>query len=1001
MYNLTHLGLAYRKAKVDYFYSAQSSLQLLIDYETQLYTNLNKLLSQINQDDETWVQTDKFLGDWSFIPKKIDLTNIKKNGEIFASPDDEWQYLCSLIKINSGEKPTAEFRIMAKCSIDFHVLSTLWLMQVGHLFESKLSQNAYGNRLRRDVNGDINELALGSFEPYLRPFRKWRDNGVEVIRNSLESGKKVVAITADITSFYHELNSDFMLDDIFLKEILEVELDPKQAKLNRLFITALNAWAAKTPLKKGLPVGLPASAVVANMALIDLDRFIEKQIVPLYYGRYVDDILLIIENGAEFKNSNEVWEWLIFRSRKLLTSNSDAINFEPNYLNKGSCKCKICFSNKKNKVFFLSGEQGRTLAASIARQIYERASEWRALPSLPQFANQVGSDLLTATQNDGDDADNLRKTDALTMRRAGFAIKLRDFEAYERDLPPETWHEHRQAFYQSFMQYVLVLPKFFDFAIYLPRVIKLATACEDFHELVKIIKRLIELCKAISDNCKITIIANTTNHIDEQDVYTRWQTKIFTTVYESIVAAFPVPLSKIGRQTWQKHIEFINLKLVFSDINLLLGWSVLNDRRIQKEQKKYFNFDLAHKPFRFIGLPKELVIQRGIPKNTNKSICANAEKILTAEPILVGIKMLANWLKLDEYSHGLLFATRPFNLPELYLLDIDIYSVQGQESLSDIMLALRGFNFYERKVCFDNKGVLCIPGDIKEAKIAVAVSSWKTEFDSWKAAAKKMPDPDLSRYTRLNKLLNTLIAQPHQSRYLILPELALPANWFIRIATKLRSKGISLITGIEYQHAKHSKVHNQVWAALSIENLGFPSFIIYKQDKQNPALAEEKGLFMLAGRVLSQAKKWKNNYPQPPIIKHGNFYFAILICSELTNISYRAALRGKIDALFVPEWNKDIDTFNSLVESAALDIHAYIIQCNDREYGDSRIRAPFKEGWARDILRIRGGLADYYVIGEIDIHALRQFQSNYRSPEGPFKPVPDGFSISYDRKELP
>ena len=38
--------------------------------------------------------------------------------------------------------------------------------------------------------------------------------------------------------------------------------------------------------------------MVANVALVELDRVIEQQLAPLYYGRYVDDILLVMENGA-------------------------------------------------------------------------------------------------------------------------------------------------------------------------------------------------------------------------------------------------------------------------------------------------------------------------------------------------------------------------------------------------------------------------------------------------------------------------------------------------------------------------------------------------------------------------------------------------------------------------------------------------------------------------------------------------------------------------------
>ena len=63
-------------------------------------------------------------------------------------------------------------------------------------------------------------------------------------------------------------------------------------------------------------------------------------------------------------------------------------------------------------------------------------------------------------------------------------------------------------------------------------------------------------------------------------------------------------------------------------------------------------------------------------------------------------------------------------------------------------------------------------------------------------------------------------------------------------------------------------------------------------------------------------------------------------------------------------------------------------------------RAPAKDSWARDVLRVKGGVADYCVIGGIDVQALRQFQSSYRSPRKPFKPVPDGFKMDVGRKVL-
>ncbi|EKT4487392.1 reverse transcriptase domain-containing protein [Shewanella algae] len=1002
-YTLQDLGLAYRKAKVDLYYSSHASLDMIADYEEALHDKLKALLAKLQGDDESWVTKSEFIGDWTLATKSVDMSRWLEycdkhgNGLIFSSPADEWAHVCSLLATsNEPVKLKAEFRVMAQCSLDFHVLSTLWMLEVGHLFDAKLAPCAYGNRLRRTQDGkSINPYSLGTFQPYLKPFRDWRDQGIEAMRVALHADKKVVALTADVSSFYHELNPTFMLDKAFVTDVMGLALTEKQNKLHRLFIKALQAWAASTPLKKGLPVGLPASAVVANVALTELDRVVEQQLVPLYYGRYVDDILLVMENGASFSSTSELWEWVFARSNGKLSwvagEQGKQISFQPSYLSDSN----IRFANGKNKVFMLAGEPGKTLVESIAHQIHARASEWRAMPRLPMSASYVGTDLLAATQSDGEAADNLRKTDALTMRRAGFAIKLRDFEAYERDLPPIAWQAHRQAFFSAFIQHVLVLPQFFDLSVYLPRVIRLATACEDFEALANILRALDKVSRQLNEHCELGIKAYPDEKPPSQnDIMTRWQQQLYSSVRESICAAFPPRMSKDGKVAWQAHMADY---LPTLDFDALLNWH-LTPNGFQAQQARLFSFDLAHMPFRFIGLPKEMVAQRGIPPRKTVVHCDHAAEILP-DAVLDGSQRLARWIRCQGLPHGLLFATRPYNLPELFILNKAAYDSTARKVMQAVVFAVRGFKLGEAAPSFDKQGVLTIPDGEAQKRYGIAVSSWKTHMASWTASVMRMPDPDADRYARLCRLLDGVIAQPLQSRYLILPELALPAHWFIRIARKLQGRGISLITGVEYLHAAKKRVRNQVWAALSHNGLGFPSLMIYRQDKQFPALHEEQELWRLAGLGLKPAIAWKT----PPIIQHGELRFALLICSELTNISYRAALRGKVDALFVPEWNQDTETFNALVESAALDMHAYIVQCNDRQYGDSRIRAPYKDSWQRDVLRVKGGINDYCVIGEIDVEALREFQSCQRSPARPFKPVPDGFAadMAFDRKRLP
>jgi hypothetical protein len=108
-------------------------------------------------------------------------------------------------------------------------------------------------------------------------------------------------------------------------------------------------------------------------------------------------------------------------------------------------------------------------------------------------------------------------------------------------------------------------------------------------------------------------------------------------------------------------------------------------------------------------------------------------------------------------------------------------------------------------------------------------------------------------------------------------------------------------------------------------------------------------------------------------------------------------LRGEVDALFVLEWNPDTKTFASLVESAANDLHAFVIQANNRTYGDSRIRSPASQEYARDLVQVKGGVSDYYVLGEIDYEQLRAEQRR-KNRKAIFKPKPIGYTMSKYRK---
>jgi len=279
-------------------------------------------------------------------------------------------------------------------------------------------------------------------------------------------------------------------------------------------------------------------------------------------------------------------------------------------------------------------------------------------------------------------------------------------------------------------------------------------------------------------------------------------------------------------------------------------------------------------------------------------------------------------------------------------------------------------------------------------KIKIGLVNLKLYNENWEASVKNREIKTLKRYQQLERVVREAIKR--KPDYLIFPELAIPQDWAYEMHQKLLSNKISLITGVEYIHNKDKdKVRNSIVKYLLTDKFGYNSMEYYRQDKVVGAYQEDIDLNRIAGLRVEPSEE----FLEKNIYKHGDFLFSCLICNELTDIQNRVNLRGKIDALFILEWNKDINSFNAYVESASLDIHSYIVQVNNRAYGDSRIRAPYKEDFNRNIVQLKGGNHDYVIVGEIDVKSLREFQSNHISPSKLFKPTPTGFEISEDRKK--
>lgn len=369
-------------------------------------------------------------------------------------------------------------------------------------------------------------------------------------------------------------------------------------------------------------------------------------------------------------------------------------------------------------------------------------------------------------------------------------------------------------------------------------------------------------------------------------------------------------------------------------------------------------------------------------------------------------RILESEHKSNSIPSAFLFSTRPWTALELSML-LPLWCT-SQNEYSDFTEYLKLFrvSFPEESIRIDSSenGLITVSldSDNPELDKIFAVTSFQTEIKSWRAHVKDEDhEPDESRYSRLFELINQILKCKKRIDYIVFPELSLPRGVITYLSMKLKTKRISLIAGVEYQNKRSPEaypsmikgiVSNQLVYILTVSNSIHRDQICIVQEKIIPALEEARELYEEAGKIMEATNKYKY------LIGHGGFYTSGLICNDLLDINYRQNLRGKIDAMIVVEWNKDVDTYDALVAATANDLHCFVIQVNNREYGDTRIRAPYKESYQRDRVRVRGGELDYFVIASLEVKKLRAFQNHHVSPGAYFKPVPTGYRLSSARK---
>lgn len=284
--------------------------------------------------------------------------------------------------------------------------------------------------------------------------------------------------------------------------------------------------------------------------------------------------------------------------------------------------------------------------------------------------------------------------------------------------------------------------------------------------------------------------------------------------------------------------------------------------------------------------------------------------------------------------------------------------------------------------------------------IQIALANVPVNFADIESSYLGKPNLGRTRLKPFTSLLNEM------SRYrgegnsridlVVFPEVSVPQAWESMLVAWARRHRIGVVCGLEHRIDAKGQALNEILAALPYPTgSGHWACIPIRRVKRFYSPEES---FILTNEGLKLPDKMDSYH----LFRWRGASFAIYNCFELASIEDRSLFKGKVDFIVASEFNRDINYFSNIVESAARDLHCYVVQVNDSRFGDSRVVSPSKTE-SMNPLRIKGGDNLTFLTMSLNLEALRTHQRKgygLQKDSKDFKPTPPGFSITELRARI-
>ena len=927
-----------------------------------------------------------------------------------------------------------------------HILGTLWVLIIGACLDGRddpehclMYEHSYGNRLRKNLyHPDSGKVTYSPylFEPYFSQYESWRDTALAHAKERLDSNQDALILTLDFRNFFYSVHiSEEDFSEIYRIFQGSVNDYPSWVKRVHMFVyqvfqvysdkvRQINADSELSlDQRTFLPIGFLPSYILSNWTLTFFDKAISERINPVYYGRYVDDIIIVdkVEKNSPLHErargtaenqtkltAGDVIEYYfgpclrqegthtyfnthIFqqvpeekmtpkqrKSSQQQEADAQAPPFKVYRIDpsvfpaeaKGLRKSDIQIQNDKVKIFYFREGSTRALLDCFRAEIGRNASEFRYLPDMDRtLGDNDYSEIFKLTNTDT--PHKLRGVSSVALdkfslskflgkyRKVGNLIRDKQENAFDRDLLTIL---NQRALIENYSLWERLL-----------EILVINDRLDFYEKLVKSILKAITAYEA--PDCLVK------DHAHRRGLYLTLRAAVYRTSALCWGKGMNHVLTAI--QTMEKRDEAI-------DFPLFLEYD-LTERRGAYCQCRMVNKYVLPLP---IGWLKQDVFEEET-KTLNlcrmETFCAYADWSLIEEPYLYFPYMvtpheISYALTCKNIAAGELLEDPSKQLTKIHeLYNLWNYDLPNNDG-SDFPPAPAQAKIIKRGGA---AGCCAIRVEgMATSEIKVAIGNARLCKSDFKKALTGKSNRSYKRYQQVCKLLKEALAA--KADLLVLPENFLPWEWLPDISRLCANNQMALITGIEHILSGAfpdgtRKVYNLTAVILPYRenDYKFAQIICHHKVHYSPNEA----------RLIRGYRMEPFRGTQYQLFCWRDLWFSVYCCYELASITDRSLFQALADLTVAVEWNRDVPYFSSIMESLCRDLHCYCIQVNSSDFGDSRVMVPAKSE-ERDLIKTKGGRNHTILMDHIELTSLRDYQRKeyeLQRDDPRFKPTPPRF----------